>query len=61
MAEHVHADGIVYKVIFLISIFIDKKTDSSQRTKIAQFYDPVVAVKGAQDNKRVYRRVHVSV
>ena len=40
-----------------------QKTDSSKRTKVARFYNPVVAVKtfGAKDkNSLPYRRVHVS-
>ena len=40
-----------------------QKTDSSKRTKVARFLNPVVAVKtfGAKDeNSSAYRRVHVS-
>ena len=43
--------------------FHKQKTDSSKRTKVARFHNPVVAVKNVNtkdDNSTPYRRVHVS-
>ena len=39
-----------------------EKTDSSQKCKVARFFNPVVAVKDvpADEEKKAYRRVHIS-